>query len=100
MADGRRPATPAEVAPGYIAGPNMHLGAQVEIDVGTFEDDAVPAGLTPVGDGGVATAARAPPVPATAALPDDVYEVRVITDRRRPPVSTGGRRCLAPSPPS
>jgi hypothetical protein len=65
---------------GYIVGPNVHLGSEVEIDVATFEDDAVPAGLTPAGDGGVATAAWAPPAPTvavTAAFPDDVYEVRV-----------------------
>ncbi len=65
---------------GYIVGPNVHLGAQVEIDVATFESDEVPAGLTSPDDGGVATATWAPPAPTTAVavgFPDDIYEVRI-----------------------
>jgi hypothetical protein len=65
---------------GYIIGPNVHLGSLVEIDVGTFEDDAVLMGSADTGNGGVATAAWAPPAPSVAVTiepPGDTYEVRV-----------------------
>src|SRR2546425_12351302 len=44
--------------PGYVAGPKVHAGAQVEIDVAAYERDDVPAPLAVRDDaGGVATAA-------------------------------------------
>ena len=70
---------------GYIVGPNVHLGSLVEIDVGTFEDDEVLLGARDSGNGGVATAAWAPPAPSgaiTVEPPGDTYEVRVYDLRR------------------
>ena len=73
--------------PGYVAGPKVHLGAQVEIDLGTFEEDGAPPFQgTGSDDGGVATAVWAPAqasVAVATALPDfDEYEVRVYDARR------------------
>jgi len=72
---------------GYTAGPRVHSGSQVEIDLATFErDDATPFFGTSVGDGGVATAVWAPAQPSVAVettLPDyDEYEVRVYDAKR------------------
>jgi hypothetical protein len=72
---------------GYVAAPRVHAGAQVEIDVATFERDsdssAVPESER---DGGVATAVWAPAEPSVAvetALPDDdEYEVRIYDAER------------------
>src|SRR6516162_5105560 len=67
---------------GYVAEPRVHSGQQVEIDIATFEKDepSAPAAASE-GNGGVATAAWAPPVPSVAVettLPDyDEYEVRI-----------------------
>jgi hypothetical protein len=76
--------------PRFAAAPRVHLGASLEIDVSTFEEEDMPAptGSGPVGDGGgVATAVWAPPRPTFGAvtdLPDqDEYEVRVYDTRRR-----------------
>jgi len=77
-----------KLPPGYVAGPRVHLGAYFEIDVASYEED-VPASFaaqaTPE-EGGVATAAWAPPQPTLAVvtdLPDqDEYEVRVYDTRR------------------
>ncbi|MGL4552469.1 MAG: DUF4058 family protein [Gemmataceae bacterium] len=68
--------------PGYTAGPNVHLGRDVEIDAGAFEgDDAAPE---MEGGGGVAVLTMPQPTLAVAtALPDpDEYEVRVYDARR------------------
>src|SRR5262245_58316585 len=60
--------------PRYDAGPRVHAGARVEIDVATYEkDDATPSFGTSDGNG-VATAVWAPAVPSVAVeteLPDD-----------------------------
>jgi hypothetical protein len=79
--------------PQYTAGPRVHLGAEVEIDVATFESE--PAAGTfhsQGGDGGVAAAVWAPAEPTLAVeteLSDfDEYEVRVYDTRR-------GRRLVA-----
>lgn len=74
--------------PRYIAGPRVHLGAYVEIDVASYEEDeATP--LAPGGgidEGGVATAVWLPPRPTfevSSDLPDqDEYEVRVYDTKR------------------
>jgi Protein of unknown function (DUF4058) len=81
--------------PGYSAGPRVYLGShgsQVEIDVAAFEKDRGASWLAEVGDGGVAVAAWAPPIPdleVETTLPEfDEYEVRVYDARR-------GRRLVA-----
>ncbi len=78
----------------YVAGPQVHLGSSIEIDVGTFEDDesSDPASGGGADGGGVATAVWAPPRPTLAVATDlpavDEYEVRVYDTRR-------GRRLVA-----
>lgn len=71
--------------PGYVAGPHVHAGAQVGVDVAAFEKDISPADFDR-GDGGVATAVWAPVAPSVAVeteLPDyDEYEVRVYDAER------------------
>jgi hypothetical protein len=75
--------------PGYVAGPKVHSGSEVEIDVATFEKDRDSAGSET--NGGVATAVwlAAPAVRVETELPDDdEYEVRVYDASR-------GRRLVA-----
>jgi len=73
---------------GYVAGPRVHSGSQIEIDVAAFEKDAAPPliGMSE-GNGGAAIAVWAPPQPSVAVettLPDyDEYEVRIFDARRR-----------------
>ena len=72
----------------YVAEPRVHSGPQVETDVALYENDEVPpsSGMTE-GNGGVPTAAWAPPRPNVAVettLPDnEEYEVRIFNARRR-----------------
>jgi hypothetical protein len=79
--------------PGYVAGPKVHAGAQVEIDVATYERMDDPT-VFAAGEqaGGVATAAwvATPPVVSVETeLPEyDEYEVRVYDTRQ-------GRRLVA-----
>jgi hypothetical protein len=77
-----------KLPPRYVAEPQVHHGAYVEIDVASYEEDG-PAAIVPgvnVEEGGVATAVWAPPRPTfevTTDLPDqDEYEVRVYDTRR------------------
>lgn len=66
----------------YVAGPRVHHGAFVEVDVAAYERDQVTA-ASPAGDvdGGVATAAWAPTQPTLTVETDppdtDEYEVRI-----------------------
>jgi hypothetical protein len=74
--------------PGYVAGPRVHHGAQVEVDVAASEQDAAPGGSQPPDAGGggatAAWAAALPVVAVEAELPgDDAYEVRVYDARRK-----------------
>ena len=76
----------------YVAAPRVHLGAEVEIDVATFDrEDADTRNVAP-DRGGPATAVWAPAEPTLAVeteLADfDEYEVRVYDVRR-------GRRLVA-----
>lgn len=79
--------------PQYTAGPRVHLGAEVEIDVATFvsEPPAEPYHVRPDA-GDTATAEWTPPDPTLAVETDladfDEYEVRVYDTRR-------GRRLVA-----
>ncbi len=73
----------------YVAGPHVHLGPEVEIDVATFEAQSRHAAGTsylPPDDGGVATAVWAPAEPTlvveTELADVDEYEVRVYDTRR------------------
>jgi hypothetical protein len=78
----------------YVAGPQVHLGSSIEVDVATFEEDEAnhPAGGGQDDGGGVAVAAWAPPRSTLAAATDltdlDEYEVRVYDIAR-------GRRLVA-----
>src|SRR5262245_60531696 len=69
--------------PRYEAEPRVHLGASMEIDVSTFEEENPGSfGASMSGnEGGVATAVWAPPRPTFAIATDepdqDEYEVRV-----------------------
>ena len=77
--------------PGYVAGPKVHAGSQVEIDVATFEKDRDLFTGTAQGNGGVATAVwgAEPVVRVETEVPDDdEYEVRVYDASR-------GRRLVA-----
>ena len=72
---------------GYTAGPRLHSGSQVEIDVAAFEIDEPLSSYDPSeGNGGVATAVWAPPRPSVAietTLPEyDEFEVRIYDTKR------------------
>jgi hypothetical protein len=78
---------------GFIAAPRVHLGAAFEIDVTTYhQDEGSRRETSSDRDGGVATAAWAPPKPTFSLeteLPDqDEYEVQVYDARH-------GRRLVA-----
>lgn len=83
-----------KLPPQFVAAPQVHSGAHIEIDVGTFEKDSweAPRWSAAQGNGGVATAVWAPPRPTFAAETDlaaqDEYEVRVYDTER-------GRRLVA-----
>src|SRR5437588_2868709 len=84
-----RPVLPA----GYVAGPRVHSGSQVEIDVAAFEKGDPPStNAINESNGGVATAVWAPAAASLAIetdLPDfDEYEVRIYDAKR-------GRRLVA-----
>lgn len=71
---------------GYVAGPRVHAGSQVEIDAAAFEQDDAPRLQRSDDEGGVATAVWAPPEPTVAIeteIPDyDEYEVRIYDAER------------------
>jgi hypothetical protein len=68
--------------PAYLAEPQIHLGANFEIDVATTTQGELRSNAAEDATGGIATAVWAPPEPTLAVatdLPDvDEYEVRVI----------------------
>jgi hypothetical protein len=72
--------------PGYVAGPRVCVGGQIEIDVAAHERDDAPAPIpSGEGAGGVATATWVgkPIVRVETELPDyDEYEVRVYDAQR------------------
>lgn len=75
-----------QLPPGYVAGPRVHAGAQVEIDVATYEREATPTLGNSDRDSSVATAVWEPAAPSIAVeteLPDDdEYEVRIYNTER------------------
>ncbi|QEL15992.1 DUF4058 family protein [Limnoglobus roseus] len=75
--------------PGFIAGPRVHPGSQIEVDVATYEKDNAPPFAADTSDGGGAVAVWAEPTVEVEALLDfDEYEVRVYDVQR-------GRRLVA-----
>lgn len=72
--------------PRYVAGPHVHSGSQIEIDIATFEQDE-PATSYPTDHANGSTALWAPTSPSLAVettLPDfDEYEVRIYDARRK-----------------
>jgi hypothetical protein len=71
---------------GYVAGPKIHAGSQVEIDVAAFEQEEALRLQRSDQAGVAATAIWAPPVPTVAietTIPDyDEYEVRIYDAER------------------
>lgn len=72
--------------PRYVAGPHVHSGSQIEIDIATFEQDE-PATSNPTDHTNGTIALWAPTSPSLAVettLPDfDEYEVRIYDARRK-----------------
>lgn len=66
--------------PEYVAIPQVTVGGQLEVDVGTFEEQ----GVIQAANGPVATAVWSPPKPLLTApldfVPQDVYEVQVLQE--------------------
>lgn len=71
---------------GYVAGPKIHAGSQVEIDVAAFEQDETQRLHASDQKDGASTAVWAPPEPTIAVeteVPDyDEYEVRIYDAER------------------
>jgi Protein of unknown function (DUF4058) len=79
----------------YVAGPRVHLGAFVEVDIATYDKDDGDPGVVDSAsgnDGAVATAVWAPAKPTLSVATDlpalDEYEVRIYDTKR-------GRRLVA-----
>src|SRR5581483_1158058 len=71
----------------YYAEPHVHLGAQVEVDVATFAEEASACVETEIGNGAAtAVALWAPPQPTQTSAVDfpgqDLFEVRLYDDQR------------------
>lgn len=68
----------AQLPPGFVSAPRVHLGPYFEIDIAAFEKGEPSAGI---GSGGGGTATLAPPRPTWAIETDvpeeDEYEVRI-----------------------
>lgn len=75
-----------QLPPGYVSGPLVHSGTQIEVDIATYERDVVPAGLSGTDANGVATApwtVAAPSLAVETDIPDDdEFEVRVYDAER------------------
>ena len=75
-----------QLPPGFVSGPKVHSGSQIEIDIATYEWDGAPRGFSDRGDGGVATAAWTLAEPSVAVetdiVDDDEYEVRIYDAER------------------
>lgn len=75
-----------QLPPGFVSGPKVHSGSQIEIDIAAYERDDAPRGFSDSGDGGVATAAWTLAEPSVAVeteiADDDEYEVRIYDAER------------------
>ena len=71
---------------GFVAGPTVHSGSRIEVDIATFESDDRPSWSPAMNSGGVATAAWPMIEPNLAVETDltefDEYEVRIYDARR------------------
>jgi hypothetical protein len=71
---------------GYVAGPIVHSGSRLEVDVAAFQQDEASRVQSAGQNGGVATATWAPPEPTIAVeteIPDyDEYQVRIYDAER------------------
>src|SRR5262249_12348031 len=67
----------------YVAGPRVHLGAQIEIDVAAYETDEPGPGELDGGNGAAYAPAQPTVAVETELLSTDEYEVRVYDVRRR-----------------
>src|SRR3954470_23773003 len=65
----------------YVAGPHVHLGAEVEIDVGTLERDSLD-GPAQSGNGSAWQPSQPSVAVETELLSSDEYEVRVYDTAR------------------
>jgi hypothetical protein len=74
--------------PGFRAGPNIHLGAEFEVDIAAYEEKPTESAyLAEDSEGGIATAVWTAPK-ATSTLDVDLenqdeYEVRIVNDSNR-----------------
>ena len=80
-----------QLPPGFVSGLKVHSGAQIEVDIATYERDDSPTGFSNSDgdgdrDGGVATATWTVAEPSVAVetdIPDDdEYEVRIYDAER------------------
>jgi hypothetical protein len=82
----------AKLPEGFVAAPNVHLGAAFEIDVSAYEQDEPLERAKSDDSGGVAVLLAAPPKPTLTLEmeipPQDEYEIRIYDDRH-------GRRLVA-----
>ncbi len=79
----------------YVAAPRVHSGAAVEIDVATYEKDALGSPSLPEsqGNGGVATAVWAPPQPTLSVATDLPAQSRVRSAGLRHQARSSPRGC-------
>ena len=76
-----------QLPPGFVSGPLVHSGTQIEVDIATYERDDAPVSFSDRDtDGGVATATWTVAEPSLAVetdIPDDdEYEVRIYDAER------------------
>ena len=75
-----------QLPPGYVSGPLVHSGPQIEVDIATYEQDDAPTGLSGRDPNGVATTpwtVAAPSLAVETDIPDDdEFEVRVYDAER------------------
>ena len=76
-----------QLPPGFVSGPKVHSGSQIEVDIATYEWDDGPRGFSDHrDDGGVATetwTVAEPSVAVETEIPDyDEYEVRIYDAER------------------
>lgn len=67
----------------YVAGPRVHLGSQIEVDVATFEKDEPAAPLPDTRNGSTYSPSQPTVAVETELLATDVYEVRVYDEKRQ-----------------
>lgn len=75
-----------QLPPGFVAGPKVHRGEHIEVDIAAYEFDSPRNGFPTASGGGVATASWTATEPSLAVetdIPDDdEYEVRIYDAER------------------